>query len=197
MREKETYTHSHAYWVSERERNIHTHSHAYARTQTHRDTNTHTLWQHTHAHTQTYTRAHPHTHFDWCCFCYSIKNSLVALLEALFAWKHTHTYAHTLTQSSSSRTCIHTLSPFLSFPLFLPLFNTHECTHSLCLYPFSRSILCLYLFFGFLSSFLSFFQSSSTHEKKPIHNKNHFSPCKIVSAQRGSCAVCVCVMIIL
>jgi len=28
-----------------------------------------------------------HSQIDWCCFSYSIRNSRVALLECLFAWK--------------------------------------------------------------------------------------------------------------
>ena len=65
----------------------HAHAHAYART-----------YAYAHAH----ARAHVQTCFDSCCFYYLVRNSLVALLEALCArifswdlWMYSHRRVHT------------------------------------------------------------------------------------------------------
>ena len=44
--------------------------------------------QHTHTHTHTHPTEHQKLGFDWCCFYYFVRKSLVALLEALCARKY-------------------------------------------------------------------------------------------------------------
>ena len=50
---------------------------------------------------------------DWCCFYYSIRNSLVALLEALFA-RYAYTFLYTYILSLSPSLAVLSLSPSLS-----------------------------------------------------------------------------------